>query len=677
MTQGATAAGLFVPPTIIEISSIAELPGEVFGPVLHVLRYPREEMDDVVRQANATGFGLTFGVHSRIDETIERATELSAAGNQYVNRTVIGAVVGVQPFGGHGLSGTGPKAGGPLYVRRLLSACPPLQLEGLVGELSGPVGERNEYVLRSKGTILCVARDPAELRAQANAARATGNRATMDPDDPNISAALFAGSRDELLALTRRLAERRRPDRARARGALSAGIPCRRGVAQRQHRRRRRQCQPDGDRLGRPRMAQHLVASAPRPGWAANAIRRLLVWAGRVGADPRESSDVALQRRLLILLSVGTLPMTVLWSAIYFGAGAPLAAAVPAIYTVVAPINTLIFSWTRNLRVYRFSQLMMTLVLPWLTALRLGGFRDSSAVIIWAALCPLISLLVEDLRETLFWIVGFVVLLVVTAILQPYLPSAGLPDAFVTWFFVLNLGSVIGIVFLFMHYFVGQRNYFQERSETLLLNILPREIAEALKVNQSTIAAHYDAASVLFADVVEFTPMAATMSPLRLVDLLNEVFQCFDDLVEKYDLEKIKTIGDCYMVASGVPRARPDHATALVQLALDMRAAVAKRTFGGRRLAFRIGINSGPVVAGVIGRKKFIYDLWGEAVNLASRMESHGERGTIQITRNTFELVADQFECQPKGTIDVKGANAMEVWHVIGPEGGCSLRLIG
>jgi len=211
VTQGATAAGLFVPPTIIEISSIAELPGEVFGPVLHVLRYPREAMDDVVRQANATGFGLTFGVHSRIDETIERATELSAAGNQYVNRTVIGAVVGVQPFGGHGLSGTGPKAGGPLYVRRLLSACPPLELEGLVGELSGPVGERNEYLLRSKGTILCVARDPAELRAQANAARATGNRVTMDPDGPNISAALFAGSRDELSALTRRLAERDGP----------------------------------------------------------------------------------------------------------------------------------------------------------------------------------------------------------------------------------------------------------------------------------------------------------------------------------------------------------------------------------------------------------------------------------------------------------------------------------
>jgi RHH-type proline utilization regulon transcriptional repressor/proline dehydrogenase/delta 1-pyrroline-5-carboxylate dehydrogenase len=124
------ARGLFVPPTIIHIDAISDLPGEVFGPILHVMTFPRERLGDAVRQANASGFGLTFGVHSRIDETIERATAASAAENQYVNRTVIGAVVGVQPFGGHGLSGTGPKAGGPLYLRRLLSQCPPVSPRG-------------------------------------------------------------------------------------------------------------------------------------------------------------------------------------------------------------------------------------------------------------------------------------------------------------------------------------------------------------------------------------------------------------------------------------------------------------------------------------------------------------------------------------------------------------------
>jgi adenylate cyclase len=120
------------------------------------------------------------------------------------------------------------------------------------------------------------------------------------------------------------------------------------------------------------------------------------------------------------------------------------------------------------------------------------------------------------------------------------------------------------------------------------------------------------------------------------------------------------------MVASGVPRARPDHATALVDLALDMQASVAERKFGGRQLTFRIGINSGPVVAGVIGRKKFIYDLWGEAVNLASRMESHGRTRCIQVTSNTYELIRDAFDCASLGLIEVKGAGAMEVWHVIG-----------
>ena len=199
-----------------------------------------------------------------------------------------------------------------------------------------------------------------------------------------------------------------------------------------------------------------------------------------------------------------------------------------------------------------------------------------------------------------------------------------------------------------------------------MLNILPKEISEALKAGPRTIAAHYDAASILFADVVSFTPMAATMTPLNLVDLLNEVFQCFDDLVEHYGLEKIKTIGDCYMVAAGVPRAWPDHAKVLVELALDIREAIEARRFGGRQLAFRIGINSGPVVAGVIGRKKFIYDLWGEAVNLASRMETQGQPGAIQITRNTFELIKDAFDCEPKGTVLVKGLDRMEVWHVIG-----------
>ncbi|MBS4729118.1 adenylate/guanylate cyclase domain-containing protein [Mycobacterium sp. SM1] len=375
---------------------------------------------------------------------------------------------------------------------------------------------------------------------------------------------------------------------------------------------------------------------------------------------------MALQKRLAVVLFAGTLPLTVLWSLIYLLMHVPLAAAIPAFYSVFTPVNTALFAWKRSLEFYRLTQLLLILTLPWLVTLALGGFRQSSAVIIWAALCPLGSLLLEAPRRTRAWIVGFVALLVATALLQPHLAPAHLPDTFVTWFFALNVGTVVAITFGLLHHFVGARNFFQERSETLLLNILPKEICEALKTEPRAIAAHYDHASILFADIVEFTPLAATMTPLSLVDLLNEVFQCFDALVDKYDLEKIKTIGDCYMVAAGVPRPRADHARALVNLALDMQEAISERTFGGRRLAFRIGINSGAVVAGVIGRKKFIYDLWGDTVNMASRMESHGQSGVIQITRNTFDLVGDEFDCRPRGTIAVKGAGRAETWCVIG-----------
>jgi guanylate cyclase len=256
-------------------------------------------------------------------------------------------------------------------------------------------------------------------------------------------------------------------------------------------------------------------------------------------------------------------------------------------------------------------------------------------------------------------------LLIVSVVIQPYLRAPDLPEAFVLWFFVFNIGAVIALAFATVYHFVGQRNFFQQRSEMLLLNILPKEISEALKAGHRTIAAQHEAASILFADVVNFTPMAATMTPLRLVELLNEVFQCFDELVEKYGLEKIKTIGDCYMVAAGVPRPRPDHAQAIVQLALDLQKAVAEREFGGHRLAFRIGINSGPVVAGVIGYKKFSYDLWGAAVNVASRMETYGESGTVQITRKTYELVKNDFVLETKGTVNVRGAGELEIWHVL------------
>ncbi|MEZ0241192.1 MAG: adenylate/guanylate cyclase domain-containing protein, partial [Chloroflexota bacterium] len=206
-----------------------------------------------------------------------------------------------------------------------------------------------------------------------------------------------------------------------------------------------------------------------------------------------------------------------------------------------------------------------------------------------------------------------------------------------------------------------------ERAESLLLNILPGSIAERLKASPQTIADQFAAVSVLFADVVAFTPRSEHLSPAEVVGTLDRLFSHFDTLAERYGLEKIKTIGDAYMVAAGVPDPRPDHATALASLALDMvEGTRSTGAVGDLGLELRIGINSGPVVAGVIGRKRFLYDLWGDAVNTASRMESHGTPGEIQVTEATYELIKDEFELRPRPTVNVKGKGDMATWYLVG-----------
>ena len=204
----------------------------------------------------------------------------------------------------------------------------------------------------------------------------------------------------------------------------------------------------------------------------------------------------------------------------------------------------------------------------------------------------------------------------------------------------------------------------QEQSEKLLLNILPKPIAERLKAQQSTIADSFADVSVLFADIVGFTELSARMSPTELVKRLNVIFSHFDQLAEKYGVEKIKTIGDAYMVVGGLPMPRDDHAEAIAQMALGMQAKIAKLCADtGEKLAIRVGINSGPVVAGVIGVSKFTYDLWGDTVNVAARMEATGNAGRIQVTDVTYELLKDKYLCEKRGVIQVKGkGNMMTYW---------------
>ena len=207
----------------------------------------------------------------------------------------------------------------------------------------------------------------------------------------------------------------------------------------------------------------------------------------------------------------------------------------------------------------------------------------------------------------------------------------------------------------------------REKSERLLLNILPGAVASQLKDGAETIADAHDDVTVLFVDICGFTKLSDGSRASEVVQMLGVVFSAFDALVELHRVEKIKTIGDAYMVAAGLPEPRSDHAQAIADLALDMITIVRSlRDPSGAELQVRIGAHCGPVVAGVIGRKKFIYDLWGDTVNTASRMESHGEPGRIQITEELARRLGPRYVCEPRGTIAVKGKGEMATYFLRG-----------
>jgi len=398
-----------------------------------------------------------------------------------------------------------------------------------------------------------------------------------------------------------------------------------------------------------------------------DSITRTISLIAHIGADPNDDDDIRLQKSLLVICAFPFMLAGVVWGLLYVFSNEPLAGAIPLSYSFVSLLSILYFGRTRQYRFFRFSQLTLILLLPFLLMVAWGGFVNGSAVVFWALICPMGATLFDEAHHAPRWFLAFVVLVVLSGFLEPYMRIANnLPPVLVDFFFVINLIGVGSLVFMMVFYFVGQKNMFQQKSEALLLNILPKEIAAILKNESRTIADHYDSASVLFADMVGFTSLSAELPPAEMVELLNEAFSFFDSLLDKYDVEKIRTIGDNYMIASGVPRRRPDHAQALVRMALDMRDYVSTHTFRrGQRVNFRIGINSGSMIAGVIGRRKFVYDVWGDAVNIASRMESHGLVGAVQITQATYELIKDEFVCEPRGTVNVKGKGDMEVWLVV------------
>jgi guanylate cyclase len=391
-----------------------------------------------------------------------------------------------------------------------------------------------------------------------------------------------------------------------------------------------------------------------------------------IGADPRDTADERFRKRLLVGVALVILPVGFLWGCLYWAVGEHAVALTPWAYVAGSATSLFVFARTGNFAVLRTAQQLLILVAPALGMIMLGGLEDSSFVILWSLLAPLGAVAFDRPARAWPWFAAFVAVVVLALVLSEVVrpDGANLPDAFVRTFDVLNIVVVSFVAMLLLVTFARGRDTAQERVETLLLNVLPADIAQRLQSDPNSIADHFDDASILFADVVDFTPLSSRLDAREVVGLLDRLFTSFDELVDRYDVEKIKTIGDCYMVAAGVPTPRPDHARALALMALDMLEAMrSEDEVGHLGLELRVGINSGPVVAGVIGRKRFLYDLWGDAVNTASRMESHGTPGRIQITRATYELLADEFECEPRGTIAVKGKGEVEAWYLIGPRG--------
>ena len=404
-------------------------------------------------------------------------------------------------------------------------------------------------------------------------------------------------------------------------------------------------------------------------GGAARATDALVTRLAALGVAPGDSDPVRAQKFTLTLAAVTVTVLAIVWVVTYLVLGLPISAAIPFVYQVASIVSLAVFARTKAFGFLRFTQLSLMLLLPFLLQWSLGGYAASSLVSLWALVGAFGALFFYDSRSAIPWFVAFVVLTVVSGLADPFLSlrPAPLPDGLRVVFFVLNVVGVSFTAYLLLQYSVRARDDALAQSESLLLNVLPKPIADRLKRDRGVIAESHPAVTVMFADLVDFTPFTQRTAPDRVVGVLNEIFSAFDRLAERHGLEKVKTIGDSYMAAGGLPQPRPDHAEAVADMALDMLSEIQRLCERlGLGLQLRIGIASGPVVAGVIGRQKFTYDLWGDTVNTASRMESNGIPGQIQVTEPVYQALRAAYRFEARGEIEVKGRGRMRTYLLEG-----------
>jgi len=388
--------------------------------------------------------------------------------------------------------------------------------------------------------------------------------------------------------------------------------------------------------------------------------------------------------KTLLVFACGLMTFAaIIWLLIYWAMGIKFSVAVPLSYQVISALSLFHYLKTRNFVFFRFTQVSLFLFVPFVMQWSIGSYVASSGVMLWALLAPVGVMVFQGPRESLPWFFAYLVLTAVSGFFDYYLSSgaeSGVPMRTIAVFFALNFAAMSSIVYLIMSMFVREKSRLkleldekhhllqveQAKSEKLLLNVLPAPIAGRLKDDQSTIADGHADATVMFADIVNFTKLSGELPPSEIVTLLNEVFSSFDALAEKYQVEKIKTIGDAYMVAGGVVDDHPGYSAAVLSMALDARDLVARhpllRTLDS---GIHMGVASGPVVAGVIGKKKFIYDLWGDTVNVASRLASEASAGHINVDENTARRLRGQFRFEGPELIAIKGKGTLPVYRLV------------
>ncbi len=405
------------------------------------------------------------------------------------------------------------------------------------------------------------------------------------------------------------------------------------------------------------------------------------------GISPEDSEELQLNKSLLMLATGLASVASMLWLVIYWSLGPQFSSTLPFTFQILLAANMAVYIKWGNFNFFRVSQLSLFLFFPFVVQWSIGNFITASGITIWGLLAPIGAILFLGTREAMAWFAAYLFLLAMSGFFDFNLAATEMhtktqiPIKTAVVFFALNFAAVSTIVFLLLRFATGERQKAQEnlteahrlllieqeRSERLLLNILPGPIAERLKSSNQTIADGFADVTVMFADIVNFTQVAEGLAPTQVFTMLNRIFSSFDELAEKYSLEKIKTIGDAYMVAGGLNTGKEDYSGAVADMALEMRELL-RRDFAVNEshLEIRIGIGTGPVVAGVVGKKKFIYDLWGDTVNIASRITTEGVPGMIQVDNTTWRRLKDRFDFHQPQTIYLKGKGETEVHRLIG-----------